>query len=90
LNLVIIKETQGWIQHVGFAAGNKALFKKIICICMLVRDFEDIPKFVERKWAQLIVVDATVVVGGETNYGISMAQSQVARICTLQRQASVV
>jgi len=89
-NPVIIKETQGWIQHVGFAAGNEALRKKIICICVLVRDFDDIRKFVERKWAQSIVVDATAVVGGSINYGINMAQAHVSRIRKLQKHASVI
>jgi len=89
-NPAIVKETQGWIQHIGFAEGNEALFKKIICICVLVRDFEDIRKYVERKWAQSILVNATVLVGGEINHGINMAQSHARRIRTLQGQASVV
>jgi len=59
-------------------------------MCVLVRDFDDIRKFVERKWAESIVVDATAVVGGEIKYGINMQQAHVARIRTLQKQAKAI
>jgi len=87
---VIAREVQGWIDHVGVTMDDDVSYKQTICICVLVRDFDDIRRFVEQKWTQRIVVDNTAATVVGIQDGINLMQGLAQRVSTLQQQAKVI
>jgi len=54
---VVSAECEAWRQQTHLQTGSDCLLR-LICICILVRDFDEIRDFVERRWVDTIAVDA--------------------------------
>jgi len=59
-NPSIVRETEGWMRLFGDPTAKESV-KRIICLCLLVRDFHDIRDAVETVWIEKIGVDCAVV-----------------------------
>ena len=55
-NPIVATECDEWRQQTRLQTGSDSLMR-LICICILVRDFDDIREFVEHRWVQTVAVD---------------------------------
>jgi len=84
---LVAGELQGWLRYSQLLTGNDGM-KRLIYICILVRDFVEICEYVENKWVVSIEVDRAAEAG--SNDGGNTAKGFAALNELVQRRAAVV
>ena len=82
-NPSIVRETEGWMRLFGDPTAKESV-KRIICLCLLVRDFDDIRDAVEKVWIAKIGVDCAVVEVDQN------AENFLEVVCMIQKNAKLI
>jgi len=79
---VVSAECEAWRLQTRLQTGSDCLLR-LICICMLVRDFDEIRDFVERRWVDTIAVDAAAdAAAGHAAFTCRQFADQNEMVCT--------